>query len=184
MSKANSAAVLKGSIREISVDTSKLPANVGRDFDDLFYVDPKLGLRPRYPQTVTNDRTYENKFLKRTLSYFIYKSLDSNSCSDSQRLLPDIHAATATRNPLQYLILVGDMLSPAMDGDARVTWDESDGQYNTKIPTGNDVAGYGIRSLSLSDTAGIFRVVTSRYPTTSPYRALEYTFLRKPMIRR
>jgi hypothetical protein len=68
----------------------------------------------------------------------------------------------------------------ARPGDARVNWNESDGQYDTAIPKGqaSSVALFerGSRACLVSDTSGILKRVAVAYVTTAPYREIEYLF--------
>lgn len=68
-------------------------------------------------------------------------------------------------------------------GDAKITWDESDGQYDSKIPNGTGAATDGswaaVRcagrrsTLISSDTGNPLRRVALTYVSTSPYREME-----------
>jgi len=65
--------------------------------------------------------------------------------------------------------------------DARVEWNESDGQFNTKIPQGNAsgaaLSERGSRACLISDTAAsTFRRMSIGYVTTNPFREIEYVF--------
>jgi hypothetical protein len=68
-------------------------------------------------------------------------------------------------------------------GDTKVTWDESDGQYDSKIPNGTGVTTDGSwaaarcagrrATLISSDTGNPLRRVSLTYVSSSPYRELE-----------
>jgi len=147
------------------------------DFDDLWTVDEVGTRKPKHPERIIEDRTIKNKFTKRGLSYLLRTVLKSHSGTDQSKQPTDITYGWSN-NPFQAFVLIGDDGAvPVRRGDARVLWEESDGQYDDKIAAGSGVAVYGRRGLLLSLTTGIFKRVQIRYPNASPdYEQLEYTF--------
>lgn len=72
-------------------------------------------------------------------------------------------------------------------GDARVEWNESDGQYDSKMPqgqaSGKAVSEFGSRACLRTDNAvSDFRFVSVAYVTTTPYREIEYVFYARAVL--
>lgn len=153
------------------------------EFSDLFEVDKHgLGVRdengriiPKHQERVKQDLEVCNKFTRRGLSYMLHTALKQHGGGP---YVPAEITWDGTIVPFNAFCLLADETGPpAKSADARVTWDESDGQYDLNIPKGNSVAGEGKRGILLSDTSHTnLRRIYTRYPTTNPYRELEYVF--------
>lgn len=151
-------------------------------FQDLFKCDKHgLGIRdekgriiPQHEERVVQDVEVRNKFTRRGLAYMMHTALKQHGGTYAP---PEI-TYDATIGPFNAFMLLADETGPpAKAADARVTWDESDGEFDLKIPKSNAVAGEGKRGLLFSDTSNTYlRRIYTRYPTTNPYRELEYVF--------
>lgn len=150
--------------------------------------DPKSGREARVlrrgpdgwpiPRTenVRRLRTYRNKILKRGISYMMHRSLSGHPGGP---YAPSDITYGPTTNPFAAFFLAADEPTaiPAKAGDALVLWEESDGEFDAKVPVNAGNPGEGLRAILLSDTTGPgLRRDTIAYPTTAPYRQIEYTF--------
>lgn len=146
-------------------------------FEDLWAVGPNGKLRLKCPERAVEDRTTKNKFTKRGLSYLLRTLLKGMSGTDQSKQPTDITYGWSNNPFLAFMLFGDDGAVPVRLGDARVLWDESDGQFDDQIAAGSGVAVYGRRGLLLSLTTGIFKRVQIRYPNASPnYEECEYTF--------
>jgi hypothetical protein len=143
------------------------------EWKDMFEVGPDGALRVNPARAkVVQEVWVKNKWLKRGLGRVMHLLLSGhagNTYAPSEIVNP-------TYNPFGALILVADHTVQVKFGDARVEWDESDGAYNSAIPTDVATPYEGRRGCALSDTSGIFKWLSSVYPSTTPYREIEYTF--------
>lgn len=171
---------IEGRIRVIQHDVRGMHGS-GPDgevtFEDLWEIGPDGAMSLREPERTLENREVKNKFTKRGLAYLQRTILQANSGSDQSKQPTDITYGWSN-NPFQAFILLGDDGAvPTLRGDARVLWNESDGQFDAKIPAGSGTAIYGRRGLVIaSGTSGIFKRVQTRYPLGSNYEELEYTF--------
>lgn len=177
---ARDALGIEGRVRAVQHDVRGLIGsgpNGEVTFEDLWGLDPDGRHILKHPERALEDRTVKNKFTKRGLSYLLRTLLVGMSGSDQSKQPTDITYGWSN-NPFQAFMLLGDDGAvPTRRGDARVLWNESDGQFDDKIPAGSGTAVYGRRGLLLSLTTGIFKRVQIRYPNASPnYEELEYTF--------
>lgn len=152
------------------------------EFHDLFAVD-KHGIPvrdaagrivPKHPDRVVQDVETRNKFTRRGLGRLLHMALYGHGGT----YVPAEVTYGQTINPFAAFMLLADETGPpAKPADARPKWNESDGQYDLLIPHGTTVIAEGRRGCLLTDTSGTyFRRVSVSYPTTAPYRELEYVF--------
>jgi len=176
----NASLGVEGRIRAIQHDVRGLKGsgpNGEVTYEDLWETGPDGRLRMRHPERALEDRTTKNKFTKRGLSYLLRTMLMGMSGTDQSKQPTDIVYGWGNNPFLAFVLLGDDGAVPTRRGDARVLWNESDGQFDDKIAAGSGVAVYGKRGLLLSLTTGIFKRVQIRYPNVSPnYEELEYTF--------
>ena len=114
---------------------------------------------------VITDKSYKNKILKRGLSFIIQTLLQGHTADSTgyDYGSHDIDSGTISNNPFKAICLVSD--DSGYSGDAMVTFDESDGQYNTKIAPGSSSVGKGRRGVLLATTTGVnLKVVSITYP--------------------
>jgi len=177
--KGNSRAGVGGVFRFIRHDVSDLEGsgpNGEVTFEDLWQ-DKAGELTPKDPDRIIQDLTVKNKILKRGLAAFSHRSLIGHASAGPYT--PADIVDSPTINPFQAFILVADKTTPSHAGDARVQWSESDGASNAVIPPGPapHPVGEGRRGILLSDTTGPgLKRVSIAYPTTDPYRKIEYIF--------
>lgn len=176
--------------RFVTMDCRALEGS-GKDgavqFSDLFEVDPVTHLPvhgpdgwplPKMPERVTECVTTKNKFTKRGLSAMLDQVLTGHNGGP---YVPSDISYANTRNPFQSLFLATD--SPTGDGkvgDSRVMWDESDGQFDTRISANTANVAEGRRCVLLSDTAGVFKRLSIAYRSTEPYGEAEFVFFAQP----
>jgi len=176
---------LQGEFRFVRFDTSKIQGSgPGGEalFEDLWERGAGGELRPKHPEAVLEDRTVKNKFLKRGISRLMHIALQGHGGTYTPSDITD----SPTVNCFQAFILCSDKTAGGYIGDAKVEWEESDGASNGVIPTGGTgsgpgsaphTAGEGRRGILLSDTTGPgLKRVSISYPTTDPYREIEYVF--------
>jgi len=122
--------------------------------------------------SITAVRTIRNKWLRRGISAVLHRSLSGHPGGP---YVPSDVTSNQTRNPFRAFFVAGD--APGKPADARVEWDESDGVSDNKMPTNTGVAGEGRRALINTGATGpgLHRVSYS-YPTTSPYREIEFVY--------
>jgi len=159
-----------GYIRLIKHDLGGLSGKVKPE--DLIERGPdgRIRLSPEYANRVVEDFEVHNKVLKRGLGIFMHKLLQIKGGTYAPAEIN-----TPTNNPWGAFILVADHTVQGKVGDARVEWDESDGPSNTIIPSDIATARQGRRGVLISDTTNAYlKRVSISYPTTSPYREIEY----------
>lgn len=133
----------------------------------------------KHPESIKEVKTPQNKITKRGLSYILHRALSAHGGGP---YVPSDISYSGDSNPFLAFCLLADDPDTggggagAKDADARVGWDESDGQYDTKIPRTVANPGEGKRGILLSVTSGTFYRLSTVYPTTAPYREIEYTF--------
>lgn len=127
----------------------------------------------------TEERHFHNKWTRRGLSYLLYRTLLGHSSGSYNANVPEITYGN-TRNPFGSFVLFSDDTANSKLGDARPSFDESDGQYVTVLSPDTATAGEGRRGITLSDTSGIFKRTSTLHVGTSPYGVLEYTFYAQP----
>lgn len=177
----NGSAGMQGEFRFIKVNTEGLSGSGPNGeilFEDLWMGEPG-NYKPRYPERVTEDRVVKNKFTKRGLSRIMHEILKGHG---GTYVISDINAATNTRNPFLAFCLAADCTWTGREksGDARVMWNESDGQYDTLISERTSEAGEGHRGCAISDTGGIFKRISAVYRSGEPYGEIEYVFYAQP----
>jgi len=133
----------------------------------------------KHPELVAQDVESANKYTKRGINYIMYFSSIKTVSPDTVH--SDITYNNKT-NPFAAFFC-GGPIDPTYDGDERPNWDASDGQYYLPLAPGNTTPGEGRRSTLSTDTTGpdLHRVET-RYPTTDPYRELEFTFFAEATV--
>jgi hypothetical protein len=125
---------------------------------------------PKHPERVVQDVEAGNKWTRRGLSYLIHTALKNHG--GGPYVPVEITYGQTTAPFAAFMLLADESGKPA---DARVTWGESDGQYDANIAKTYATAAQGKRGILLSDTSNTYlRRINVRYPTTSPYRELEY----------
>jgi hypothetical protein len=151
------------------------------DFHDLFEGSPQTGWRAKHPDRVTVDKTFKNKFTKRGLGRMLHEILVGHPYTGDTPYMPsEIHAATRTVNPFLAFCLFSDDTGNSKDGDARVEFNESDGQYDALISPDTTTIAEGRRGVLLSDGAGIFKTMSINYRSSSPYGEAEFVFYAQP----
>lgn len=171
---------IEGRIRFVKHDVRGLRGS-GPDgvveYEDLWEHGPDGKRRSKYPERIIEDREVRNKFTRRGLGYLMYQALFYNSGTPQSKQPVEIIYGWSN-NPFLAFVLIGDDSgSPTRPGDAKVTWDESDGQFDDKIAAGSGSSYYGRRGVLLATTTGIFKRVQIRYPNASPdYEYNEMTF--------
>ena len=152
------------------------------DFFKMFKQDPMTILRPRRPEDVEQEVESKNKITRRGLSYMQYVALAGHSGMDtSYKAAPEV-TVLRTTNPFDTIMFIGDSTDPiTLAADERPEWDEADGNNDLNIPdrattTTPGLVGEGKRGISLGYTTDgdTLRRVSVRYPTTAPYREIEY----------
>lgn len=144
------------------------------EFEDLFERGPdgRWAPKPSSYECMVQDMKVHNKVLKRGLGSMMHKLLSAHGGTYAPA---EINSPTT--NPFLAFILVADHTIQAKNGDERVEWAESDGPSNTVISSDQNTAREGRRGLLLSDTTNVYlKRVSISYPTTSPYREIEYVF--------
>lgn len=153
------------------------------EFSDLFELDSHgLPVRdaggriiPRHPERVSQDLEINNKWTRRGLSYLMHRAMSGHGGGPYVPI--EITYGQTTVPFSAFMLLADETGPPAKPADARVTWGESDGQYDALIAKLNSVAGQGKRGILFSDTGDTYlRRISVRYPTSTPYRELEYVF--------
>lgn len=172
--RAKSGAGVSGVFRFVRHDVKGLNgsgANGEVVFDDLWervnneYV-------PRHPERTALDVRSENKITKRGLSRIMHQSLIGHPGGP---YVPADITASQTVNPFLAFFVAGDYSGGGFEADAKVLFNESDGSTDVRVPTNPGQAGKGRRSILLSTTTGTGMKRTSiSYPTTNPYREIEY----------
>lgn len=176
--KGNSRAGVSGVFRFIRHNTEGLEGSGPEGevtFEDLWKGKPGE-FEVKEPERVLQDLTVKNKILKRGLAAFGHRALIGHPGGP---FTPTSVIDSPTINPFLAFILVADKTTPSHSGDARVEWDESDTSSNAVIPPGPapHPVGEGRRGILLSDTTGPgLKRVSISYPTTDPYRKIEYIF--------
>ena len=130
-------------------------------------------LVPRHRDRVVEDLTVNNKWLKRGQAALLHRALSGHP--GGPYAPAEINSPTV--NPfLAFFVAADDSGGPAHPADALVTFDESDGQFDNKIPLGfSEGVGLGLRAILVSDTTGPgLKRNSIAYPTTAPYREIEY----------
>lgn len=127
--------------------------------------------------TVLEDARAKNKFTKRGLSAMMHRALSGHPGGP---YVPTDITSGQTTNPFVAFFMAADdptAVPTPKDADARVLWNESDSAFDARVPVNPGVTGIGVRAILLSDTTGPDLKRTSiAYPTTNPYREIEYTF--------
>ncbi len=147
---------------------------VGLDFEDLFErIDGEWRPRAEYIDSLETTEA-RNKVLLRGLSYILHALLAGHPGGP---YVPSQITANQTTNPFQaFFLLADDAGATTYPADAKPDWGESNGTYDSKISPNPGVAGQGVRCVLLSDTTGPgLKQVSIAYPTTNPYREIEYT---------
>jgi len=141
-------------------------------FDGLFEnIDGRWS--PRRGVEVVEDRSVKNKWTKRGLSSLMNRAFLGQNTGN--HVPSAIDASTATKNPFLAFFMAAD--DGSIVSDQKVSWSESDGASDTKIPSHPSVAGKGRRSILLSDTTGPgIKRNSIAYVSTNPYREIEYVF--------
>src|SRR3989339_273536 len=168
-----------GEFRLITLDTQNIKGTGPQGevtFHDLFNGNPQTGFHPKEPERVIVDRTVKNKFTKRGLSRMLHEILKGHSGT----FVPSDISYDPTRNPFQAFVLFSDDTANSKVGDARVKFNESDGQFDTLLSPLNSVVGQGRRGVFLSDTGGIFKRISISYRNTNPYGEAEFVFYAQP----
>lgn len=169
---------IRGYYRAVKMDVRGLRGS-GPDgsvqFEDMWEGGPG-GWRPKYPDRVTFDHTSKNKILKRGLDKMLSELTEGSSALHHPDIVDDNVAACFTA-----FILVADVPrdGSTYPADAKVLWNESDGQYNINIPPGPapHTPGQGRRGIRNDDTVGPgLKRISTAHVTTNPYRELEYVF--------
>lgn len=140
-------------------------------FDDLW---ERRGaeLVPKSPEKIIQDVQVKNKITKRGLSRILHQALIGHPGGP---YVPADITANQTVNPFLAFFVAGDHSGGGFEADAKVLFNESDGTNDTKVPTNPALAGKGRRAILLSTTTGTGMKRTSiAYPTTNPYREIEY----------
>jgi hypothetical protein len=171
------------------------PPKPGATFDDQWKRQPDGTVVPRDRDTIVQDMIIHNKFTKRGLSYLVYAFLGAHG--NPGLVVPAITGDT-TVNPFLNLFLMTDVPSPPRptpyDGDARVTWDESDTANDANIPPaptpGDGTSHYlyeGRRSCKYNGTGpdtsdpGL-KFVSDAWVNAPPYGEGELIFYAKSQI--
>jgi hypothetical protein len=146
----------------------------GLQFEDLFEGGPgNWRVKSEHEDKLEHHTLVKNKWTKRLLSRCLHACLNGHGGGPYR--VPAVDAGTAAVRPCQAFFVMAT--APGKAGDARVTWNESDGASDTRIPPLGTTAGEGRRSLLTSDTTGPgLKRVSVAYPTTNPYREVEYVF--------
>ena len=148
--------------------------------EDLLERGPDGRTRPKLFSRVKEIKVARNKILKRGLAWAIDRSLVDLTDSDNF-MIPDI-VFNRTTNPMNYFFVAADNDGGTPDkADERPLYDESDGQFDPKVPVHSSSAGKGRRSTYIGSGTvvdGMYRSGIS-YPTTNPYREIEYTLFAK-----
>jgi hypothetical protein len=178
--KAHSGAGISGKFRFVAHNVAGLRGS-GPDgavtFDDLWARDPSKNgageLRGLHPERVKFDVESNNKILKRGLAFILYRALSGHPTVGT---LSDI-TFDPTDRPFEAFFAMADEPIDGKLADKRVEWNESDGQFDAAVPVNKGNAGTGLRAtLVTSDEGGTdLKRTAVAYPTTSPYRELEYT---------
>lgn len=173
--KNGSSEKIGGKFRFVVVEPGSIKGtgeNGAVQFEDLFEGEPG-NWSVRSGAKVVKDISTKNKWTKRGLATLMHNSLSGQS---SDVYMPSaIDSVTATKNPFLAFFMAGD--DGTIVSDQKVLWDESDSASDSKIPAHTSAAGKGRRSILLSDTTGPgLKRVSISYPTTSPYREIEYVF--------
>lgn len=147
----------------------------GDTFETLFKGEPGAW-ELRDPSKLIRKIDAKNKWTKRGLAAVLY--LMAGYMDSVNSLLPDINAATNTKNPFAAFFVQGDATIGELlyFGDTRVKWDESDNATAQSVPPISANAGQGSRSLNIdTDTTGPgLKRLSIAYPSTTPYREIEY----------
>lgn len=124
-------------------------------------------------------RTYKNKILKRGLGSILHQSLIGHPFGSSPYRPADITFPVGSeKNPFNAMFVAADdpTAIPPKSADVKVDWSESDGEFDNRVPLNPGVPGLGLRAILLSDTTGPgWKRNSIAYPTTAPYRQVEYT---------
>jgi hypothetical protein len=157
-------------IRQRGIDAAGRPLQLedlllhGADGEWSPRVDPLQDLRSK------------NKITKRGLSAFMHRALIGHPGGP---YVPTDIVISQTTNPFPAFFMAADHPEaiPPKAGDARVKWAESDGAYDARVPVNPALPGKGVRAILISDTTGPGMKRNSiAYPTTAPYREIEYVF--------
>jgi hypothetical protein len=141
----------------------------GRRFSDLWEKTPDGGLVDKQPHAsrVLKSR---NMLTKRGLSFAMVVALYGHDSTPETDKVPSDITIYPDRDCYNDLVFI--------NGDLRPEWDESDGEFDVKIPDGTqpNTVGTGKRSITLNvGTDGDFlRQMSVRYMSTSPYGEGEY----------
>jgi hypothetical protein len=130
-----------------------------------------------HPERCTFDKISKKKILKRGLAYILYRSLSGHPGVGT---LSDI-TFDPTDRPFESFFACADEPGAAKLADKRPEWNESDGQFDSAIPINPGTAGLGKRAtLITSDEGGTdLKRTAVAYPTTNPYREIEYTLFQQ-----
>jgi len=181
---ASAAAGAKGTFIIMKHDVSGMKGSGpnGRvEAADLLTRCPRTGRTiAKDPDRVVNrhEIVSKNKITLRGLNQWFWRQLSplrNYSLSDITYGTP---GSPDNLNPWVAVFLAADKAgdTPAV-ADLRPTFTESNAQYDTKIPNTSTTAGIGVRAISKDDTSAPgLRRVARQYPTSAPYRELEYTF--------
>lgn len=178
--KATSGAGISGTFRFVRHNVAGLRGSGpggAVTFDDLWQRTPGPDgageLKSLHPERVTLDQVSKNKILKRGLAYILYRSLSGHPTVGT---LSDI-TFDPTDRPFEAFFCAADEPIDGKLADKRVEWNESDGQFDAAIPVNKGNAGTGKRAtLVTSDEGGTdLKRTAVAYPTTNPYREVEYT---------
>jgi hypothetical protein len=178
--------MIKGEFHLIKHDTTKIKGTGpggSVTFHDLWETvgdgSPKNPFRhrakaPEIVEAVTQDVKAPNKCLQRVLNWFMYSMTKSGYGGVNYNYGITYNATT---QPINAFALLTKKTASFLDGDERVEFTESNGQYDVLVPPYADVIAEGRRSILISTTSGPgLRRVESRYPQTDPHREVEYTF--------
>ena len=149
---------------------------VGLAFEELFErVDGAWRPRAEHAELLKAETEAKNKVLLRGLSYFLHGLLAGHSGGP---FVPTQITANQTTNPFAafFVLADDDPDTPTYPADAKPDWNESNGTYDSKIAPNPGAAGKGVRCVLLSDTTGPgLKRNSIAYPTSNPYREIEYT---------
>jgi hypothetical protein len=172
--KALSVAGVSGKVQVIQHSRAS-----GLSFEDLFERRDGKWVNKMASKTVV-DREDRNKVLLRGLAYHLHALLSGHVSGGPY--VPSQITSEPTKNPYAALYVMGDWDDSGGGGtnyiaDAKPDWDESNGTYNSNVPPNPGIAGLGMRAVLHSDTVGPgLKRISIAYPTTAPYREIEYTY--------
>jgi hypothetical protein len=147
------------------------------EFEDIMRKTDDGSFEPIDRDRVIVDKVFKNKFTKRGLSAMLHHLLKGHGGTYT----PADITYESTRNPFQAFFMGSD--SPSTDGkngDEKVTFDESDSQFDANLSADITTPGEGRRGILLSDTSGAFKRMSIAYRSTNPYGEAEYVFYAQP----